>query len=80
MLTYHLVGFPLLFPHKYKIFSRVHMYALFFNKMWNFHIIDFSEWVATVQKGLGNFFRATIIVFKWMQVYCTSLIFYDYFL
>jgi hypothetical protein len=52
----------------------------FFNKMWNFHIIDFSEWVATFQKVLGNFFWATIIAFKWMQVYCTLLISYDYFL
>jgi hypothetical protein len=56
MLTYHLVGFPLLFLHKYKIFSIVYMYALFFNKMWNFHnITDFTEQVATVQKVLGNF-------------------------
>jgi hypothetical protein len=39
--------------------------------MWNFHIIDFSKRVAIVQKVLGNFFWATIIVFKWMQVYCT---------
>jgi hypothetical protein len=75
-----LVGFPLLFLHKYKIFPIVvYMYALFFNKVWNFHIIDFSERVATVQKVLGKFFWATIIVFKWMQVYCTLLIFYDYF-
>jgi hypothetical protein len=80
MLAYHLVGFPLLFLHKYKIFSIVCMYALFFNKMWNFHITDFSERVATVQKVLGNCFWASIIVFKWMQVYCTLLIFYDYFL
>jgi hypothetical protein len=81
MLTYHFVGFPLLFPHKYKFFSTEYMYALFFNKMWNFHnIIDFSERVATVQKVLDNFFWATIIVFKRMQVYCTLLIFYDYFL
>jgi hypothetical protein len=81
MLTYHLAGFPLLFPHKYKIFSIQYMYALFFNNMWNFHnIIDFSERVATVQKVLGNFFWAIIIVFKLLQVYHTLLIFYDYFL
>jgi hypothetical protein len=53
----------------------------FFTKIWNFHnVIAFSERVAIVQKVSGNFFCATIIVFKWMQVYCTLLIFYDGFL
>jgi hypothetical protein len=54
---------------------------LFFTKIWNFqNIIAFSEQVAIVQKVLGNFFWATIIVFKWIQVYGTLLIFYDDFL
>jgi hypothetical protein len=54
------------------------MYALFFTKMWNFcNIIDFSERVATIQMVLGNFFWATITVFKSIQVYCTLLVFYD---
>jgi hypothetical protein len=61
MVAYHLAGFPLLFPHKYKIFSIVYMYTLFFNKMWNIHIIDISKRVATVQKVLGNFFELLLL-------------------
>jgi hypothetical protein len=49
MLAYHLVGFPLLFPYQYKIFSIVYMYAIFLLKF----EISVTSWIFPNEQPLS---------------------------